>query len=222
MLKNNHYSKWALAKVIFVLPFIALLLMLNCKNKQEEPEVVEYNITLENIESESDEEVTYEVQITEGENQGKIFTVKKGTKESEYSDAKLTKCEENMKKIVDDNPNFPEGFTFTLCEDEEIHKQVEQMPEFPGGMKELGNFIKGKLKYPVKAAEDSIQGTSVIQFAVMKDGSVDKVTVHTSSNPILDKEAVRVIKMLPKWNPGKIAGKPVNSYYIIPVVFSLQ
>jgi len=107
-------------------------------------------------------------------------------------------------------------------EEEVIHKIVEQMPEFPGGMAELNAYIKKRLQYPQLAAENGIQGTTVIQFAVMKDGSVDKVTVYVSTHPLLDKEAVRVVKTLPKWIPGKINGKGVNSYYIIPIVFTLQ
>jgi protein TonB len=107
-------------------------------------------------------------------------------------------------------------------EEEVIHKVVEQMPEFPGGMQELNQLIKKRLQYPQLAAENGIQGTTVVQFAVMKDGSVDKVTVYASAHPLLDKEAIRVVKTLPKWIPGKINGKGVNSYFIIPIVFTLQ
>jgi protein TonB len=107
-------------------------------------------------------------------------------------------------------------------EEEVIHKVVEQMPEFPGGPQELNAYIKKRLQYPQLAAENGIQGTSVINFAVMKDGSVDKVTVMVSSHPLLDKEAIRVVKTLPKWIPGKINGKGVNCYYTIPIVFTLQ
>jgi len=107
-------------------------------------------------------------------------------------------------------------------EEETIHRVVEQMPEFPGGLQELNAYIKKRLQYPQLAAENGIQGTTVVQFAVMKDGSVDKVTVYASSHPMLDKEAIRVVKTLPKWIPGKINGKGVNSYYIIPIVFTLQ
>jgi len=107
-------------------------------------------------------------------------------------------------------------------EEEIIHKIVEQMPEFPGGMGELNAYIKKRLQYPQLAAENGIQGTTVVQFAVMKDGSVDRVTVFASSHPLLDKEAMRVVKTLPRWIPGKINGKGVNSYYIIPIVFTLQ
>jgi protein TonB len=103
-----------------------------------------------------------------------------------------------------------------------IEKFVEQMPEFPGGPQELNAYIKKRLVFPQLAAENGIQGTTLVQFAVMKDGSVDRVSVAVSSHPLLDKEAVRVVKTLPKWIPGKIGGKAVNCYYSIPIVFTLQ
>ena len=103
-----------------------------------------------------------------------------------------------------------------------IHDVVEQMPEFPGGMQELNANIKKRLQYPPLAAENRIQGTSVVRFAVMKDGKVDKVQIYASSHPLLDKEAIRVVQTMPKWIPGKINGKPVSCYYIIPIVFILQ
>jgi TonB family protein len=210
MLKNNHYSKWALAKVVFVLPFIALLLMLNCKNKSEETQTIEYNIDMEDM-----PEGVYIVNVTEGEGDVKQVNVKKVEKQVP-EDAVVVFLDENGKS------NGEITYTWVLNDDEEIHKQVEQMPEFPGGNSALSNFIRKNLQYPAEAAEEKIQGTSVIQFAVLKDGSVDKVTVYVSSHPILDCEAVRVVSKLPKWKPGKIAGENVNCYYIIPVVFSLQ
>jgi len=106
--------------------------------------------------------------------------------------------------------------------EEVIYNVVDQMPEFPGGMNALNRCIRENLRYPEEAAKNNIQGTVVVQFAVMKDGSVDKVTVYAKAHPLLDAEAVRVVKLLPKWNPGKIKGKEVNSYFIIPVAFTLQ
>jgi len=108
--------------------------------------------------------------------------------------------------------------------EEVIHKVVEKMPEFPGGMNALNQFIKENLRYPEEAVKKKIQGAVVVQFAVMKDGSVDKdkVTVYVPAHPLLDDEAVRVVKLLPKWKPGRLNGKEVNSYYIVPVTFTLQ
>jgi TonB family protein len=212
MLKKNHYSKWAFTKVIFVLPVITLLLMLNCKSKQDESQTIKYEFNMEGM-----PEGVYNVNVTEGEDNVKQVDVKKiGEFETVPYGSEVTFIDENG------NPNPEYTYYWVENEDEEIHKQVEQMPEFPGGMEALKDFIKKNLHYPAEAVEKNIQGTSVIQFAVMKDGTVDKITVYKSSDKMLDCEAIRVIQMLPKWKPGKIAGKNVNCYYIIPVVFMLQ
>jgi protein TonB len=105
-------------------------------------------------------------------------------------------------------------------EEEIIHNYAVPMPEFPGGVDSLFKFIKKNLKYTEFSV--SITGTVLVKFAVMKDGSVDKVTVQLSAHPIIDREAVRVVKMFPKWIPGKINGEDVNCYYMIPIAFTLQ
>jgi len=118
--------------------------------------------------------------------------------------------------------DLQENKVITQEETEVIHRVVEQQPEFPGGMQELNAYLKKRIQYPQLAAENGIQGTTYIEFVVTKDGTVDQVTVKASSHPLLDKEAVRLVKTLPKWIPGKINGKGVACYYIIPIVFVLQ
>jgi protein TonB len=104
-----------------------------------------------------------------------------------------------------------------------IFKVVESMPEFPGGQQALFKFLSENVKYPVIAQENGIQGRVICQFTVNKDGSiVDIEVVKTGGDPSLDKEAIRVIKSMPKWNPGKQRGKPVRVKYTIPVNFKLQ
>lgn len=108
-------------------------------------------------------------------------------------------------------------------EEEVIFMVVESMPEFPGGQQQLFKFINENVKYPVIAQENGIQGRAVCQFVVNKDGSiVDVVVVRTSGDASLDKEAVRVIKSMPKWTPGKQRGKPVRVKYTVPINFRLQ
>ncbi|MBO4690978.1 MAG: energy transducer TonB [Paludibacteraceae bacterium] len=100
---------------------------------------------------------------------------------------------------------------------------VEKMPEFPGGQQALFKYLSENVKYPVIAQENGIQGKVVCQFVVNKDGSiVDVVVVRSGGDPSLDKEAVRVIKSMPKWNPGKQSGKTVRVKYTVPVNFKLQ
>ncbi|MDR0995010.1 MAG: TonB family protein [Tannerella sp.] len=113
-------------------------------------------------------------------------------------------------------------------EEEEEDKQpiftvVEQMPEFPdGGNEGLLKWIFNHLKYPVIAQENGIQGRVTVQFTVNRDGSVVDVSVMRGVDPSLDKEAVRVVKMLPKFKPGMQRGKPVRVRYTVPVTFKLQ
>lgn len=103
----------------------------------------------------------------------------------------------------------------------DIFQVVEQMPEFPGGMEALLAYLGKNIKYPASAQENNIQGRAVIEFVVNKDGSIVDPKVVKSLDPACDKEALRVIKAMPKWNPGKQRGKPVRVKYTVPVTFRL-
>lgn len=99
---------------------------------------------------------------------------------------------------------------------------VEQMPMFPGGNEELLKYLGKNLKYPVICQEMSIQGRVVCSFVVEKDGSITDIKVIRSIDPNLDKEAVRVLKSMPKWIAGRQNGRPVRVKYNVPVAFRLQ
>ncbi len=105
---------------------------------------------------------------------------------------------------------------------EEVFRAVEQMPQFPGGEAELMKYISKNIKYPPMAMENNIQGRVVVQFVVTKNGSIGEVKVIRSKDPDLDKEAVRVVKTLPKFIPGKMNGQAVNVWYTLPIMFKLQ
>lgn len=108
-------------------------------------------------------------------------------------------------------------------EEEVVFVVVETMPEFPGGQQALLKYLSENVKYPVIAQENGIQGRVICQFVVNKDGAiVDVEVVRSGGDPSLDKEAMRVIKSMPKWNPGKQRGKAVRVKYTIPVNFRLQ
>lgn len=107
-------------------------------------------------------------------------------------------------------------------EEQQIFQVVEEMPEFPGGMAECLKFISKNIKYPTIAQENGIQGRVIIQFVVNQDGSIVDPVVMRTVDPYLDKEALRVIKMMPKWKPGKQRGKAVRVKYTVPVTFKLQ
>ena len=108
-------------------------------------------------------------------------------------------------------------------EEEVVFVIVEKMPEFPGGQQALFKYLSENVKYPVIAQENGIQGRVICQFVVNKDGSiVDVEVVRSGGDPSLDKEAIRVIKSMPKWKPGQQRGKPVRVKYTVPVNFKLQ
>ncbi len=109
-----------------------------------------------------------------------------------------------------------------VVEEETIFQVVEEMPSFPGGEAECMKFLSKNIKYPTIAQENGIQGRVILQFVVNKDGSIVDVTVARSVDPYLDKEAIRVVQMMPKWKPGKQRGKPVRVKYTLPVMFRLQ
>jgi len=106
--------------------------------------------------------------------------------------------------------------------EEEVFVVVEEMPEFPGGIKALRSFLASAVKYPVIAQENGIQGKVYVNFVVNKDGSVSNAKVARSVDPSLDAEALRVVSTLPKWKPGKQRGVPVRVFYTVPISFVLQ
>ncbi|TFU94687.1 energy transducer TonB [Barnesiella sp. WM24] len=107
-------------------------------------------------------------------------------------------------------------------EENKVFTAVEQMPQFPGGDAELMKHIQKNLKYPPVAMENNIQGRVVVQFVVTKTGKVGEVKVVRGKDPDLDKEAVRVVKTLPDFIPGKMNGQAVNVWYTLPITFKLQ
>ena len=117
-------------------------------------------------------------------------------------------------KVVDEVP--------PAVEETKIFEVVEQMPQFKGGDAALMEYLQKNIKYPVIAEENGIQGRVVCTFVVERDGSITDIKVVRSVDPSLDKEAVRVIKSMPKWNPGKQNGSAVRVKFTLPVTFRLQ
>ncbi len=107
-------------------------------------------------------------------------------------------------------------------DDEQIFVSVQQMPEFPGGMMALRRYIAEHIQYPVLAQENEIEGTVVVKFVVGKKGEVSNVQVIRGVDPLLDSEAVRVVKNLPRFKPGMNNGRPVKVWFTLPIVFKLQ
>ena len=98
---------------------------------------------------------------------------------------------------------------------------LDEMPTFPGGIKTLYEFLSSNVEYPAECAENNIQGKVIVRFTVYKNGSVGNVELSKSAHPLLDAEAMRVVKLLPNWNPGLLNGQPVNVWYKLPISFVL-
>ncbi len=107
-------------------------------------------------------------------------------------------------------------------ESNEVFLIVEQMPVFPGGDEALRKYLAQSVKYPVIAQENGIQGRVFVSFVVNQKGEVTNVRVARPFDPNLDKEAVRVVQSMPKWQPGMQRGKAVKVSYTVPINFVLQ
>lgn len=107
-------------------------------------------------------------------------------------------------------------------EENKIFDVVEQMPTFPGGDAALMKYLRDNIHYPTVAAENGVQGRVVVGFVVEKDGSITDVNILKGQDPSLDKEAMRVVKSMPKWIPGKQNGSSVRVKFQVPVQFRLQ
>lgn len=105
---------------------------------------------------------------------------------------------------------------------EDTYDNVEIMPEFPGGVQGLLNYMRETIKYPAQARQDTIQGRVLVTFVINKDGSIVEPEVVKSAHPLLDEEALRMVEKMPAWKPGEQNGKPVRVKYTIPVNFRLN
>ncbi len=106
--------------------------------------------------------------------------------------------------------------------EEEIFVAVEQQAEFPGGTAAMMKWLNNNVRYPESAQQNDIQGRVIVKFVVEKDGSIGKAEILKGVDRDLDREALRVVKKMPKWQPGKNNGVAVRSYFNLPVVFKLQ
>ena len=100
-----------------------------------------------------------------------------------------------------------------------VYDLVDEMPSFPGGLEELYKWIDNNVQYPAVARENGIEGRVILKFIVEKDGSLSDSTVIHSVHPMVDREALRLVGQMPKWNPGKRAGIPVRVRCCLPIKF---
>ena len=117
--------------------------------------------------------------------------------------------------------HFDEGEE-VIEQSDKVFEVVDEMPSFPGGQSALFDFMAKNIKYPEVAEDNGIQGRVILTFIVKKDGALSDVRVAKSVDPALDKEAVRLIKSMPKWSPWIEKGQFVNVKFTVPVTFRLQ
>lgn len=163
-------------------------------------------LIVEDDKIEEDKQVKNQEEVLENEAQAGALDITEGTNDLN----KITIKEEVIAepKVEDEQP-------MNIA-------MVEQKPEFPGGEAEMYKWLGNNIVYPSAASEEGIQGRVVVEFVVGRDGSITNVRVVRPRHPALDKEAVRVIKSMPKWIPGRNNGQPVKVTYTLPVSFKLQ
>lgn len=196
MMLKKRTSPWAMAKYAFVLPLAVVGLTAFARPEVKEIEEVVTEIT--------PSEVLMDKAILPATSQ---VEVDKDVKEAtpKIAQKKVTQKKTEQKKVQNE---------------EQVFMVVEDMPEFPGGMGALSQFIATNLHFP--SNDEVVAGRVIVQFVVRKDGTVDNVKIVRSIAPAYDAEAIRVVKMMPKWKPGKQRGVPVNVRFTLPISFVKQ
>ena len=166
------------------------------------------------------------VEITKQEQKPQPVEVPKQTTQIQVVEDDVEVDDVEINAEVDQNEVIEE-YVAPEVEDEEVVEAevftiVEEMPEYPGGLNKLTDYLSKNIKYPQMARESGIQGRVFVNFVVEPDGSVSNVNVMRSLGGGCDEEAVRVVKNMPKWKPGRQRGKAVRVSYILPIVFKLQ
>lgn len=116
----------------------------------------------------------------------------------------------------------PEVVEIKRTGDEEPFVRVEQQPEFPGGLSALTEFLRKNLRYPAEASQSGASGRVYVEFVVRADGSIDRAQVQKGIGFGCDEEALRVVRLMPKWKPGKQSGRAVPAKFTLPIVFALE
>ena len=248
---NGRHNKAMIAVVILIALLFALAFLVNTVIKsvearpedQTEQAMVEMVTEAPEEEAPEEEPQRIEEQKPEVLKEELLNTVKlteiaivedgqvqediKSQDEIKETDTAIGKVNED--RGVDDIINAQEHKEVVVVEEktpeppaDHVFESVEQDPQFPGGQTALLKWVADHLRYPSVAQENGVQGRVVVQFVVTKTGSIGEVRVARSKDPDLDKEAVRVVKSLPKFTPGKMNGHAVNVWFTLPVTFKLE
>lgn len=245
MMTKKQSSKYAWARLLYVVPIVALSLAATAKT------VVDYQVvgTPETLKTTpSDEVVVNETSpLVEVDSENPLLVEDEmnpmvedkktplvvidgqiSTKKLDEIDAKaieaisVIQAETATKLWGSKGENGAVMITMKKGDDDKAFEHVEKMPVFPGGDMAMMEFLSKNIKYPVEAQKKELQGRVVVSFVVEKDGSLSDVKVAKSVDPQLDEEALRVVKSMPNWTPGMHNGKAVRVKYYVPISYQLN
>ncbi len=234
---RRHAIALTIASIVFILGITGPSLIRSILPKQKEVDTTVRKLTEIKIEKPPQENILKEIPPPPPPVRNTIkFTppvIKPDEMVAEADEPKMQKevVEEkaaigtvNFDKGTDDvaAPIAKKAVTEITEEVEQPFVVVEQMPQFPGGEKEMMKFIKANLKYPVIAQEMGVSGTVIVNFVVGRDGKISRIKVMRGIGSGCDEEAIRVLEKMPAWSPGKQGGKPVLVSYTIPIKFVLN
>ena len=201
MMLKKKSNPWSRARMLVAIPVAAVAVVAFATPKAESLSNV--------IESESDALVSRVVPAVKAQAAEPLPVVT----------AAPATAAEPVQAVADAQPKADAPEAVVPDGDDKVYDIVEQQPEFPGGPSAMAKWLGDNIKYPAEAAKKGIEGRVIVQFVVGSDGTVGNVNIMRGVDPLLDKEAVRVINAMPKWTPGKQDGKPVAVKYTIPVTF---
>lgn len=232
MMLQKKSSPWRMARALYLAPCAVLLALLfatpqlssckqdggkvseNSENNSEKQEGISATVSEDTLQS----PVTKQQVKIEGED-GEVTTL------NVLSVAGADESTDKAQLKPDDKISTIPAQAMVAAEDydgEDVFDMVEEMPAYPGGMEELMKFLQTHVKYPKEAEEKGQQGRVLVTFVVEKNGSITNAKVVKSVSPELDAEALRVVKSMPNWTPGKQRGEAVRVKFTIPIVFRLQ
>lgn len=248
----SRHNKAMIVVVIFLILVVVLSYVVKGiqqaieeSRPKDEIEQVMVNIATEEVEEEEEEEVQERYEEPEPEalpeeilNTVKVTEILIAEDEEVKAEDEIKSADElqatetafgqtNFDQGTDDRNVVREHKDEVIVEEktpepEQVFTAVEQMPAFPGGDGELMKYLSSHINYPPMAMENNIQGRVIVQFVVTKTGKVGEVKVVRGVDRDLDNEAVRVVKSLPDFIPGRMNGQAVNVWYTLPVTFKLQ
>ena len=232
MMTKNQSSKYSWAKLLYIVPIVAISLAATAKT------VIDYKVveTPETaVSDEGDKQPFIDVNLKSDDE--KLYVVDGNIASKEIVDALVKEEIEAVSVLTGETATKLWGskgangvIMITTKEAKASEKALatdsvlmipEEMPKFPGGDKALIEFLQKNVKYPVEAQKKGVEGRVVVNFVVEKDGSLSEIKTVRSVDPLLDEEAVRVVSAMPKWEPGKQKGKPVRVKYNVPISFKL-